>query len=187
MRTATRVALMLTGTAILVVAMTTPGVRADRAPADRNQLAAMSRGQHARPQSRPDRIEYVQATAVKAMATAIAHLPGAPDVANAGHGAWVESELAAAIDATASKSVAPRGCDGDTFAVQQRNASDGGRGPVADDGERDTCRKENAPRTRTRQAAIGDLDLSQMRSPEPEPVVLKFEAVIRIDLAGLRW
>jgi hypothetical protein len=187
MRTATRIALVLTGKALVVAATATPGARAERAPTDHDQVAAMTASQSARPQSQPDRIEYAQASEMKTLATVIAHLPAAPEVANAGRSEWTASELASAIDRAKNKSVASSGCDGDTFTAQQRNASDGGRARLADGSEQTSCREESAPKTRTRQAIMGDLALSQMQAPKPAPFIIKFEAVIRIDVAGLIW
>jgi hypothetical protein len=191
MRTATRIALVLTGSAILIVAMATPGARADRGRIVEEDIIALSALQRAQPQQQPGRIQYVQAEKVLSVATAIAHPSSAPAVANLDRGdRWGESEVALAgdIDGTRNKSVAsPTACDGDTFAAQQRNASDGGRSPVTDRSRQAWCLKDEEPKPRTRQAVIGDLDLSQMQSPEAAPVVVKFEAVIKIDLAGLNW
>jgi hypothetical protein len=191
MRTATRIALVLTGTAILIGAMATPGARADRAPIDHDQVSATTASQRARLQSLSDRIEYVQAAEVKTMATAIAHLSAAPEVANLNRGyRRVKSEVVLTRDIDGANDrpvVSSVACDGDTFILQQRNVSDGGRGLVVDGSEQASCLRHSEPKPRTRQAVIGDLDLSQTRSPEPAPVVLKFEAVIKIDLAGLSW
>lgn len=191
MRTATRIALVLTGTAILIAAMATHGAQADRSRIKGNRISALTAQQRARPQPRPDRIEYVQAADVMSVATAIAHLSAAPEVANFRRGeGWVASEVALTRDmnqAAKTSLASPTICDGDTFAAQQRNASDGGRGAVADHSQQASCLKDGAPKRRTRQAIVGDLDGLQVQTPEAAPVVFKFEAAIRIDLAGLNW
>ena len=189
MRTATRIALVLTGTAILIAA--THGAQADQSPVKGNRLSALTAQQRARPQPWPDRIGYVQAEKVMSIATAIAHLSAAPEVANFRRGeGWVASEVALTRDmnqAAKTSIASPTICDGDTFAAQQRNASDGGRGAVADHSQQASCLKDGAPKRRTRQAIVGDLDGLQVQTPEAAPVVFKFEAAIRIDLAGLHW
>ena len=189
MRTATRIALVLTGTAIFIAAMATPGARADLGQPDAHAAEFTAR-QRALPQPQPGRIDYVRGAKVVSVATAIAHLSTPPEVANADRGVrWAERAVALAdtIGETTDKPISSSSaCNRGTFASQQRNASDGGRGPVAES-EQPSCREDHKHEPRMRKVAVGDLDLSQMQSAEPAPVLLKFEAVIKIDLAGLAW
>lgn len=191
MRTASRIALVLTGTAIMVAALATSVAHADRSPVKGNRINALTAPQRARPQQLPDRIDYLQADSVMSISTAIAHLSAAPEVANVRRDdGRTETEIALATitDGAKSRSITwSDGCDGGTFAVQQVNASDGGRGTVADRFEEASCPQESATKRRTRQAIVGDIDTLQVQTPEAAPVVFKFEAVIKIDLAGLNW
>ena len=194
MRTAMRIALVLTGTAIFVAAMATPGARAGRNAVVGDQFSAVAgatASQRAQQQSRPDRIDYGQGSKVVNVVTAIAHMSPAPDVAN--HSRLQERTESRIASATTTDKAKNRSvgwaidCDRDTFAIQQVNASDGGRGAVVGPTEKTPCIMGDKPERRTRQAVI--LEMEQMQTPRPEsaPVVIKFEAVISINLAGVAW
>lgn len=194
MRTATRIALVLMGTAMFAAATATPGARAERGPLADHELDAIpgrTASQQAQQPPRPDRIDYVRAAEVMSFATAIARLPAAPESANARHGdQGIESRLALAATANRAKkrSMAWSGlCDRGTFAAQQINASDGGRVALRAGAGDAACLDSSRPERRMRQAIIGDMEQMQARPTEPAPVVIKFEAVIRIDLAELGW
>lgn len=194
MRTATRIALVLMGTATFVAAMATPGARAgrnllaDHKPAP---LIGMMASQRPQRQPRPDRIDYVRAAEVVSYATAIARLPLAPQSSNARRGDQrIESQfaLATASDKARNRAIAwPAACDRETFAAQQINASDGGRGTLAGAAEDGSCSTEDRPKRRTRQAIVGDIEQMPVPRSDPTPVVIRFEAIISIDLAGLNW
>ena len=194
MRTATRIALVAMGTAIFVGAMATPGARAERSPlADKkpDPLAETTASQRAQQQPRPDRMDYVRATEVMSFATAIARLPTAPESANArrGHDQRVSKlALAKAADKAKSRSVAwLDACGLAPFAAQQINASDGGRSALTGAADEASCIEEGKPDRNMREIVIGDIKQMQAQPTEPTPVVIRFEAVIRIDLAGLGW
>jgi hypothetical protein len=191
MRTASRIALVLTGTAMVIGVFATPGAHADRSRIGVNGINALTAQQRARPQPQPDRVVYVQAAKVMSIATAIAHLSAAPEVANVRRGEGrMETEVALAtiVDGANSRSIAWSGsCDDETFAAQQVNASDGGRGTLAYRFEEASCPKESTPKRRTREGIVGDMDALQVLKSDPTPVVFKIEAVIKIDLAGLNW
>lgn len=199
MWTAARIALMLTGTAILVAAMATPGALAGRGPDDDSQagvLPLMTASQRARLQALPDRIDYVRAGNVVGIATAIARASAAPQDASAGRSGELmnmQPAIAARIGETKNRSLAwANGCDRATFAAQEINASDGGRGApvglgaeILDDPAR--CRGEKPGKRRTRQALLGTMEQLPIEPVQPSPVVIKFEAVISINLAALGW
>ena len=194
MRTATRIALVLMGTAIFVAAMATPGARAGRnLPADRKHapLVGMTPPQGAQRQPRPDRIDYVVAGKVLDFATAVARLSPAPEGVDGGGGdRRTASRLALArtSDTTKNRSISWNGsCHRSTFATQQVNASDGGREALGAAAEGGSCSQEDGSKRRMRQAVIGDPEQMQVPRPEPAPVVIRFEAIISIDLAGLNW
>ena len=50
-----------------------------------------------------------------------------------------------------------------------------------------SCSEDDGSKRRMRQAVIGDPEQMQVPRPEPAPVVIRFEAIISIDLAGLNW
>jgi hypothetical protein len=191
MRTATRIALVLTGTAMVIGVFATPSAHADRSRIGVNGINALTAQQRARPPAQLGRIDYVLATKVVSVATAIVHLSSAPTVANFDRGdGWIESEFVAATKSAriADRSTTkPSDCERDTFADQQRNASDGGRSAMARSAEHASCLSDTSPKRRTRQVVIADMASLQVRKPEAAPVVFKFEAVIKIDLAGLTW
>ena len=194
MRTASRIALVLTGTAIFVAAMATPGARAGRnLPADRKPapLVGMTASQGAQRQPRPDRIDYAVAAEVVSFATAIARLPSAPEGVDSGGGdRRTASRLALATlsDKARNRSIEwSVACDRGTFAAQQVNASDGGRGALAGAAAEGSCSQEDGSMRRTRQAIIGDMEQIPVPRPELAPFVIRFEAIISIDLAGLNW
>ena len=124
-------------------------------------------------------------------ATAIARLPLAPQSNNARRSDQrIESQFALATgsDKARNRSIAwPAACDRETFAAQQINASDGGRGTLAGAVEDGSCSTEDRPKRRTRQAIVGDIEQMPVPRSDPTPVVIRFEAIISIDLAGLNW
>lgn len=191
MRTAARIALILTGTAIFVAAMAAPGAKADRGSVggdDGGTFDAATAPQRPRQAARPDRIAYVLAREVSSIATSIARSSPAPEGANLRRGKQAQDAVALASMRHEAKSRSidwPADCIGETFAIQQINATDGGRGRLSGSFLDASCRPESEPRPRTRRAMIGEMEQSQLQSAEPAPVVIRFEAVIRISLAGL--
>lgn len=191
MRTAARIALTLTGTAIFVAAMAAPGAKADRGPVggdDAGAFTAATASQHPRRAPRPDRIVHVLAGDVLSIARSNARSSPAPEGANLRRGEQAQNAVALAsvrYEANSRSIDWSADCIGETFAIQQINASDGGRGRPAGSFEDASCQPDSEPRPRTRQAMIGEMEQSQLQSAEPAPVVIGFEAVIRISLAGL--
>lgn len=192
MGTAKRIALILTGTAVMIAAIATPGARADRGWKDDNGITAMTAAQRATPQRLPGRIDYALGLRTISVASSVDHLTEAPAVANLDRGqAWAMSELASASksDRIDEKSVTTSAtCDRDTFASQQLNASDGGRGSRVATALGDvSCPSQDAQQHRMRQVLLDEsLDLSVQKS-EPTLALVKFEAVISINLAALSW
>jgi len=191
MRTATRIALMLTGTAILIAAMATPGARANRGRMDDDGIRTTTAEQRAQRQARPGRIDYVLARKTVRVATAVEHFSDAPVVANLDRGEeWMLSEVASASksDRVKKKSVAvPTNCDHDTFASQQLNASDGGRGSIATSLGDASCPPDDTLQHRTRQVLLDETVELDLQRSEPAPALIKFHAVISINMAALKW
>jgi hypothetical protein len=191
MRTATRITLVLTGTAIMVAATATSGARADRGRTDDNRIRTTSAEQRARPQQMPGRLDYALARRTVNVATAVDHISGAPAVANFDRGeTWASNQLASASKSDRLKKTSAdlrTSCHRDTFASQQLNASDGGRGRIVLSEGSIACPSDATPKPRSRQVLLDEpLDL-HVRTSEPAPALISFEAVIRINLATLAW
>lgn len=117
MRTVARVALVVTTTAILMATLATPGARADKGRRDEAQVGALmdeafTAPQQPRQQQRPDRFEYSQSTHVVIVASAVARVPPAPEVASLKTGdEQLEGEkvgaLAAVSDQARNRSIDP--------------------------------------------------------------------------------
>jgi hypothetical protein len=195
MRTAARIALMLTGTAIFVAAIAASGVQAGRASLEDIGVEApiaTSMPQRAQPMPRLDRIDYVLATEVASIETAIAHQPQAPGLAHATPADRDRVATAVMVSKTTNRSIEWSACGGRTFAAQQINASDGGRegqlGSTAEAfGSLTPCLAENPRSHRMRDAIFDNTEQLQVEGARPSPVIIKFEAVIHINLAALDW
>lgn len=82
MRKAARIALVIGGGAVMVLALATPGAQAERSRVTNIDAPGMTTArQQPRQQERPDRMAFLQASGVINVATAIARFPGAPEVA----------------------------------------------------------------------------------------------------------
>lgn len=84
-----------------------------------------------------------------------------------------------------SPATAPDDCYRDTFASQEINASDGGRARMTASSGDIACPAGGMPKRPTRQIVIDETVEIERRTPEP--ALIRFQAVISIDLAALGW
>ena len=166
MRTAARIALVLTGTAIFVAAMAMPVAHADGLVAGKNvrtiahdMTADLPRPQ---PAPRPEKLPgYAHAELLAALSN-IARFLQLP-------------ELPVRAGKRKDRSISPV-ADTDALDRERIRHSEGGRGDRALGGD-----AENDDRTRQ----VADSEQRHLRAPAP--VIVRFEGVININVAGLGW
>lgn len=190
MRTAARIALALTGTAILMAAMATAGACAGGRPIDTQTLRTIARDTAAdrprrQPAPRPEKLPGYAHAEIFAALSNIAWLFEFPELTihadeRKNRSIW------SALDADALDRLSL-----DRLSLDRPSRSRGAFPNSLVDISRGClgCASGGNPENARRARKVADIEEETLRARQRKsaPIVLKFEAVININLAGLGW